>query len=503
MNAIWSVAQSDEVRYAPLQGEQEVDVAIVGGGITGLVSAIKLATAGKRVAVLEAGRIGAGSTGRSTGNLYATVSLGLSNISKKHGSDTAQSVASCRQQAVQFIERTVHDYGIECEFVRRPMYHSVHKENAHYVQQLEEELNASVAAGLAVTSVSEVPELPFAQHKAFRLEDQAQFNPWRYTVGLAKAVRERNGLIYENSKVMEIDAGNGTLVTLAGKVKAQDIVFATHTPKGINLLQAEMQPYQEYGISAELKHGATYPMGAFWILDDSKSIRSYEYDGKRYLIIIGGKHKTGHGSLGAGYFNMLEEYAKTYFDVARFVHRWSAQQYEPADALPYIGRSAHSNVYVGTGYAADGLTWGTAAGEIISGQILGQAGSDIGERLNPRRFTPIKSGKNWIKENVSVARHLMKAHFASTEKHDLEQIKPGEGAVVTVDGEKLAVYRDTNQELAAVSAECPHMKCQVHWNGAEKTWDCPCHGSRFTTQGKLIEGPAYRDLTLHPLEMKV
>lgn len=503
MNAIWNIAHTDDKRYAPLEGDREVDVVIIGGGVTGLTTALKLIDAGKRVAVLEAHRIGAGSTGRSTGNLYATVSQGLAPVRKKHGVDTIRAIVACRNQAIDFIEQTIKRFAIECEFSRRPLYHCVHHANDERSQGLDAELDASIAAGLSASLVdNDVPLLPFAPHRAFRLDNQAQYNPLSYVRGLAKVISERNGLIFEDSEVMNVDAADGKVVTRSGTVRAHDIVFATHTPKGVSLLQAQMQPYQEYGISAELKPGAAYPDGAFWIVDDAKSIRSYEYNGKHYLVVIGGKHKTGHGDLGAGYYSMLEGYAKAHFDVARFEHRWSAQQYQAADQLPYIGRSGKNNLFVGTGYAADGLTWSAVAADVIASQIMGQGNADIGELFNPRRFTPIKSGKSWIQENTTVAKHLFKAQFGSTESQKVDQIKAGEGGVVTVDGDKLAVYRAANNELTVMSAECPHMKCLVNWNGADSTWECPCHGSKFAAKGELIEGPAYEGLAPHPMDLE-
>lgn len=501
MNPIWNTGLVDKIQYPPLQGALEVDVAIIGGGVTGLTTAIKLIEAGKSVAVLEARQVGAGSTGRSTGNLYATVSSGLAQVRQKHGIEMTKKVVAARAQAVDFIEQTIQRFAIDCDFARRPMYCCLHTQDEKHEQRFQAELETSAASGIAAEVVDKVPELPFPMHSAFRLEGQAQYNPLRYATGLAKAIVERKGHIFEQCKVTHIDASSGVVTTQAGEVRAKDIVQATHTPKGINVLQAEMQPYQEYGIASELKEGV-YPDGAFWIVDDSKSIRSYEYAGKHYLIIIGGKHKTGHNSPEADPYTALEDYANAHFEVARFTHRWSAQQYQPADLLPYIGRSAHKNVYVGTGYAADGLTWGTVAAEIISKQVLGEQHQDLAEIFNPRRFTPLKSGKSWIEENAAVAKELFKAHILPGEDRSVHDLESGEGGVVTVNGDKLAVYRSPNDDLVVMSAECPHMKCLVNWNKADATWDCPCHGSRFSANGELLEGPAYKGLAAGSLEPK-
>lgn len=491
MNPIWNIA-SKATAYPPLREPREADTVIIGAGVTGLATALKLIEAGQRVVVLEALSVGAGGTGRSTGNLYGTLSTGLAEIRKKHSISTLRTIVKRRMQAISFIEQTVAKYHIECEFSRCSMYLCVRAPIQDAVRRLEAEFEASIDAGLVCAWVKNAPTLPFSVHRAIEIENQAQFNPRSYLEGLAQAVVERGGQIFENTRVTQVDGRRGIVTTDSSRVRAHDIVYATHTPKGINVLQAEMQPYQEYGVAAELK-GEEYPDGAFWILDDSKSLRSYRYQGKHYLIVIGGKHKTGHGTLGVGYYDMLKDYAKTHFDVAAFEHQWSAQQYIPADQLPYIGRSAHQNVHVGTGYSADGLTWGVVAADILGRQVLGHK-EDEDELFNSRRFTPFKSGKNWFTENKTVAMHWLKARFGAEKNSHIKHISAGDGDVVNINGANLAVHRTPGGELKVLSAECPHMKCLVRWNGAERTWDCPCHGSRFSVDGKLIEGPAFEGL---------
>lgn len=492
MNAIWNIARTN-LSYPPLSGECEADTVIIGGGITGLVTAHKLLEAGQSVVVLEALRIGDGSTGRSTGNLYGTVSTGLGKLRKQYDAATVKDVVQRRMQAIDFIEETVKQYSITCEFARRPMYLCLRASEQKWTQYLDDELSASQEAGL---SCAEETELPFSTHRAIRLDHQAQFNPLSFVQGLAQAISARGGQIFEQSRVCKIDAAGKTVSTPLGAVHARDVVHATHTPKGINLLQAEMQVFQEYGIAARLaqpdSHGINWSDGIYWLLDEHKSIRGYRRGEQQYLLVIGGKHKTGHGELGTGYYQMLKNYAQNYFSVEGIDYQWSAQQYVPADQLPYIGHSARRNIHVGTGFAADGLVWGTVAADIVCRQILHESRGD--RRFTPWRFTPMKSGKNWLRENKTVATHWIKGRFASKQKLRFEQIAPGEGQVLDFDGDKVAAYRAPNGELTVLSAECPHMKCPVHWNSADSTWDCPCHGSRFATDGALLEGPAFEGL---------
>lgn len=494
MNAIWNLDHATVGEFLPLHTECDVDTVVIGGGVTGLCTALKLAESGQSVALLESHRIASGSTGRSTGNLYSTVSQHLSKIATKHNDQVVAAVVDARDKAINWVEFVIQKYSIDCSFYRRPLHICVREENLQLEKDLADELDASIAAGVSANQSSAVEALPFPVRAAIRLDHQAQYNPRCFLLGLANAFCQHGGRIFERSKAVDINAGDGVVTTPGGKVKAKNIVLATHTPKGINLLQAEMEPYQEYGISAELKEGC-YPDGAFWLRDDSVSLRGYQHQGKRYLVVIGSKHKTGQGELGSGYYDALKEYARTHFNVNHFEHQWSAQQYKPADLLPYIGRSGHHNVYVATGFAADGLTWGAVAADIISRQILGESSIDHANLFNPRRFTPVKSAKNWIKENASVAKNMLQGHFTSAKHKTLEELAPGEGKVLELDGEKVAAYRGRDK-LSVVSAECPHMKCIVNWNGADNTWDCPCHGSRFTTDGELIEGPAYEDLRL-------
>lgn len=500
MRSIWKIDDNEQVCYPQLTGVMTVDTVIIGGGITGVTTALRLVEDGQLVAVLEAGRVGSGDTGNSTGNLYSTVSQGLAPIEKKWDQTVVSEVVSARAHAVDFIEKTVDRYGIDCQFSRRPLHFCVR--DASGAQQkaldkmLDSELEVSLAAGLSASIVNQIAEFPLAVHRALRIENQAQFNPFKYTRGVAKTIAEQGGLIFSNSRLVSIDADIGLVKTANGEIKAKNIVFATHTPLGINLLQAEMQPYREYGISARL-NGNSYPEGVFWMQDDSKSVRSYDYKGEKYLVVVGSKHKTGEGTEGPGYYKTLQEYASRHFDVASFEHQWSAQQFQSADLLPYIGRSGHDNVWVGTGYSADGLTWGTLAGGVISDQIKGRE-NRVSDLFNPRRFTPIKSAAGWLKENASVTKHFVKDYLTPAKLKHLEEVMPGEGKLVKLDGEKLAVYRSPDNELSVLSPVCPHMKCLVSWNDADTTWDCPCHGSRFSpTDGSVIEGPAIEPLTRH------
>lgn len=489
MDSIWSI---DGLRYPALENHTDVDVAIIGGGITGLTTALRFAEGGKSVVVLEAREVGGGSTGGSTGNLYSPLAKGLSEVREKWDDDTAAAVVDSRSRAVDLIEKTIQRFGIDCGFHRRPLYRVVPHSDSDQASALDKEADALARTGLTVRAADDAATY-FNVRRGLKIEHQAQFQPLAYAQGLAAAVVSRGGTVHERSRVLEADYDEGVLRTKDAEVHAGAIVSATHTPAGVNVLQTAMVPSREYAVGAKLRSD-TYPEGIFWLLDPFHSIRSYRHDGANYLMVIGEKHKTGETSDAAASYQRLREYLDRHFDIDRFEYHWSAQQYSPADSLPYIGRlPGGDKAYVATGFSGDGLVWGTLGAMVISDHILGHD-NPWAERFGAHRFTPAKSARGWVKENVSVAKHLAK-DYLDPDKNALKSVSPGEGKVVTVEGEQLAVHRDREGRLSVVSAVCPHMKCVVHWNPEDSTWDCPCHGSRFEADGAVLEGPAFHSLS--------
>lgn len=492
MDSIWFAGGDHWGRFSALEGRIDVDTVIVGGGITGISTALRLSEAGQRVAVLEAARIGASNTGCSTGNLYGTVSAGLAQVRGKWGDDVTRDVAAMRMQAVDWVQETAARLGIDCGFARRPLFAGVAGDDPGQLETLEEEFAALQVAGLDPQWTDAMPGVPISLRRALHLERQAQFDPYCYTRALANALASRGVQLYEDSAVVDVDASDGRVTTAGGEAGARHIVFATHTPIGFNLVQAEMEVLREYGISATLASGAP-PEGIFWIKDQGRSLRHHDVDGRRHLVVVGEKHKTGEPEPGVDYHARLRATVSSHFDVAAFEHAWSAQQFKSADALPYIGRSAHDNVLVATGFGADGLTWGTVAARLVAGLIQGKE-EEATELLSPRRFTPAKSGKVWFAENATVVKHLIGDRLSGGDVARLGDVGAGEGRIVEFDGRKFAAYRSPSGDLSVVSPVCTHLGCHVAWNPEATSWDCPCHGSRFDTDGGVIEGPALRPL---------
>ena len=496
--SIWK-GTSEETDFPALTGDLSVDVAIIGGGITGITAALLLSQAGKSVAVLEAGKLGMGTTGFSTGNLYAVLAEHLFTIGEKWDEATMRAVADARQGAVDLIEKIITTHAIDCDFFRRPLHLFAADAAEERKGAVEKEYQAAVTIGLKARLTETLPS-PFKAEKALIIEEQAQFHPLNYVKGLAQAIADERCQIFEHSKAIAIDDSRCIVDTAGGSVTAGKIIMATHTPKGVNVLQTELGPYREYAIAARLD-GNDFPEGIFWSLGPSRhSIRSYDSNGHKYLLVLGEDHKTGQKEETGECYQRLEEYLRANFAAGAIEYRWSAQRYYPADKLPYIGKSIGSaNVYVATGYATDGLVYGTLAAVLISDDIMGRENPCSG-LFDSRRFNPAKSAKEFLTENINVAGYYLKDYLKGPETHSADEVGRGEGKLIKLNGEKLAAYRDDNGKLFLLSPVCTHMKCIVHWNKAERTWDCPCHGSRFQFDGEVIEGPAIAALESKSLE---
>jgi glycine/D-amino acid oxidase-like deaminating enzyme/nitrite reductase/ring-hydroxylating ferredoxin subunit len=490
--AIWSTA-SDDLVFAPLDRDLEVEVVVVGGGITGITMAAVLGRAGRRVAVLESGRVGFGSTGSSTGNLYATVGQSLHQLVAKWGTDTVAQVVNSRNSAIDLIQKQVQDYGLDCGFARQPwVMYSLHASRENE-RTLTSECEAARACGLRARLTGDLP-LPYPVHQALLIPDQAQFHPLKYVRQLAAAIRSERCAIHEGSPVVEIDGENGIVKTPGFTIRAEHVVMATHTPKGLSALHTELGPYREYAVAAPLGE-RQLPGGIFWSTGpESHSIRRVEIEGRGHVMVIGEKHKTGQRDDAETAYHRLEEVLRVRFNVTRASHTWSAQQYRAADYLPYIGPSPGSaRVHLACGFGADGLVYGTLAAMLIGDHIAGRD-NPLLQLFSPRRFTPLRSARQFVKENLNVAGYFVKDYFKGADAQDAAQVARGEGRIIEVGADKMAVFRDDNDRLHAVSALCTHMKCVVHWNRAERSWDCPCHGSRFSIDGDVLEGPAITPL---------
>jgi glycine/D-amino acid oxidase-like deaminating enzyme/nitrite reductase/ring-hydroxylating ferredoxin subunit len=474
-------------RRPALEGDERVDVAVVGAGITGLTAARLLVGRGKRVAVLEQGRIGSGTTGGTTAHVTQFPDLSYTELVSKFGRDGVRQVVESTRQAMERIVSFIQEDAISCDFARVPAY--LYTESEDEVSRLKEEMDATREVGMPAVFTRELP-LPFKTAGAVRFDDQARFHPLAYLGGLASKVDR----IYEETRVVNVEGdGPFRVETERGTVTADSVLFATHTPAGFSLLHAELEPLRSYVLGVRLRNQEP-PDGLFYDTADPYNYTRRQPDGGRNILLVGGKdHKTGHGDPDESY-RALEEYVRQRWSVESIDYRWSAQFYDPPDGLPLIGEAlTSSRVFVATGYSGTGMIFGTVGGMLLADLALDRA-PDWAEVYRTSRVKPLAGGPRIAKLNVEVARDFVKDRLTTHRIEDISEIPMGEGRVVRLGGEKVAVYREESGKVHAVSPVCTHAFCIVHWNPSEKTWDCPCHGGRYSPDGQVLEGPPVKGL---------
>lgn len=497
--SLWEDITLKEEIYPTLKKKMTVDIAIIGGGITGLTAALELMRQGKTVVILEANQVGSGTTGNSTGNLYIPIQPYYHKLLNKFHLDTLKLVAQSRQKAIDYIENVVNTHNVSCNFTRRPMYfYASHQEELEFLQKETETLNL---CGIKVDTLDVTEKFPLKMPfiTAARIDNQARFNPRQYVVTLAKHLQQQGCLIFENSRVVMIEEKNNQCIfkTEEGTVVAKYGIIATHTPIGINPIQLYTAAYRSYVVAVKLLED-NYPDMNCWNLTTphyAMSTHSMSKDKVDLLLVAGSHHKTGQSNNTQSHFEELEKYLKKTFAVKEIKYRWSAQHYHAADGLPYIGNALrYKNIFEATGFFADGLVYGTMAGVLLADKINKKSNA-LEAPLNSKRHDFFASVGFLIKENFNTFLQYLKDMPAfNAHQQQFNTIPMGDAKVYVINGEKCGIYKDHNQKLHVVSAVCTHMKCIVHWNSAEKTWDCPCHGSRFTHEGIVIEGPAQENL---------
>jgi glycine/D-amino acid oxidase-like deaminating enzyme/nitrite reductase/ring-hydroxylating ferredoxin subunit len=479
--------------YAPLETAVTVDVCVVGGGVLGLLTADLLKRAGRTVAVLEAGRVATGVTGYTTAKVTALHGLIYDQVRSRFGEEGARHYAEANDAGLALIADRVAEDGIECDFRRRPAL--TYAEDEGDLESLQKEVDAARAAGLDAELVTDV-DLPWEVAGAVRLGDQAEFHPRRFLLAVADSVSGGGSHVFERTRVTGVDDGDPCRVRTedGAEVTAGAVVIATHYPTlDRGLFFARLSAERSYALGIRAR-GRT-PQGMFLSTESpSHSVRATPYDGGELLIVGGESHKTGTSDPVERYA-ALEEWARERFDVAAVEYRWSAQDAMPADGIPYVGKLSPiaRRVWTASGFKKWGFTNGAAAAIMLSDAILGRE-NPWAETFDANRFKPLAAAPALLKENISVGAHFFGDRLAPADARSLEQLAPGEGGIVKVDGDKVAAFRDDDGVVHAVSPICTHLYCQVSFNAAERSWDCPCHGSRFATDGTVIEGPAVSPL---------
>jgi glycine/D-amino acid oxidase-like deaminating enzyme/nitrite reductase/ring-hydroxylating ferredoxin subunit len=471
-------------------GGLQADVAVIGGGIVGITTARLLKDMGLTVAVIEARRVGRQVTGRSTAKLTSQHGVIYQTLEQKFGEAHARLYAQAQESAIRKIRSLASRHGIDCDIETKAAYAYTCDEGS--VSTLEKEVAIAQRLGLPATLVKET-DLPFDVLAAMRFDNQAQFHPTKYVEGLARTIPGEGSHVFEGSRVVNWEPTR--VVTDQGTVTARHVVMATHLPLGqVGGYYARAYPQAEPVIAARIRR---VPEGMYINVEQpSRSIRTHRHpNGEVYGIVAGTSFKPGHTDEERRAFEDIERWLTDRFEAGPIEHRWVNEDYKSMDSAPFIGWSSSvvgEGYLVATGFDAWGISNGTAAAMILADLAAGKENAGL-EVFDAKRIKPVAGAGQFLKENAEVAAHLVSGYLSRKPK-SLEELAPGEAGIMKLDGKNIAAYRDEQGQVHAVSAVCSHMGCIVGWNETDKTWDCPCHGSRFELDGEVIHGPATRPL---------
>lgn len=490
------LASTPKTDYPELNKDIKVDTAIVGGGLVGITTAYLLKKQGVKVVVLEADKILKGTTGHTTAKLTSQHEIIYSELIKNLGKEKAKQYAEANEQAIRFVEQLSREEKIECDFSMQSAY--IFAQTDQYFKQLENEANAAIELGLPASITPDCP-LPFPVKGALRFDHQAQFHPRKYCLALAKRFHGDDCSIFENTRIVDVhDGAPCTLITERGnKITADTVVVATHFPFfGSNQFYfTRLDPTRSYALGITTRE--KFPGGMYISAETpTRSLRTTPLREGELLLIAGEHHRPGEGPDTNLHYRNLLDFARKYFPSAEVKYRWSTQDYTTLDNVPYVGllNPSMPNIYVATGFRKWGMTNGTVSARIISDLIV-KRDNPWASVYDPARFEAAPMVKNFVTTNVDVAKHLIGDKLSGVP--DEGEPSPGEAKVIARDGEKVGLFKDRKGKIHAVDITCTHMGCDLMWNAAELSWDCPCHGSRFTYEGEIIEGPALKTLRTH------
>lgn len=502
--SLWT-ATTKPIHTAPLDRDVKAEACIIGAGISGMTAAYLLAQAGVRVVVLEDGAVGSGETGRTTAHFTNALDDRYDVIESKHGRAAARLAAASHTEAIAAVRRIIEEEGIRCHAEDVDGWLFLHPSDD--AKTLEKEEEACRRAGLEVELSGSAPH--FDSGPALRFPDQLQLHPLEYLRGLTRAVEEAGGRVFTGTHA-RFPEGNRVKAN-GHTVDAGKVIVCSNPPVTTKLsLHAKMLAFRTYVIAGEVPTGKV-PHAMWWDTGDHEApspFPPYHYvrvqrmaDGKDLLISGGQDHRVGvHEHVEVDPYQALEEWTRQRFpELKRVAYRWSGEVLEPADHLAFIGQDpVPRDRYLATGDSGNGMTHGTLAGLILCDLVRGRP-NRFAELYKPRRRT-IRATGAILREHLGAARKLGR-YVMPGDIESAADLAPGEGAVMGSLQPK-AVYRDDAGKLHACSAVCPHLKCVVAWNPAEKSFDCPCHGSRFTAYGKVVSGPSNADLEETELDAK-
>ena len=481
-----------------LQQDIRTDVCIVGAGIAGMTTAYLLSLEGRSVVVLDDGAIGGGMTGRTTAHLTSAFDDRYLEMEKLHGEDGSRLIAASHTAAIDKVEEIVAREAIDCGFERLDGF--LFAPPGESTEVLDDEFAASRRAGLKVELVNRAPIETFDTGPALRFSSQAQFHPLDYMTGLTKAILSNGGQIFTQTHATKMDGGSGAKVEVASgvAVSCDAMVVATNSPvNDLVAIHTKQAPYTTYVIGLRIP-SRSVTRALYWDTPDPYHyvrLQGDKNDPSSEILIVGGEdHKTGQANDGARRYENLERWTRERFpQVGAVEFRWSGEVMEPADGIAFIGRNPldADNVYIATGDSGQGMTHGTIAGILLTDLLQGRknAWEDL---YSPSRIT-LRALPKYAQENINVAGQYTDL-VTPGEIESAEEVARGEGAVMRQGLTKVAVYRDDSGAVHTISAICKHLGCVVAWNSTEKTWDCPCHGSRYDAMGTVYQGPANSNL---------
>lgn len=489
---------TDLPTFPTLSEDISTEVAVVGAGITGITTAYLLTKAGYKVTILEAGEILSGTTGFTTAKITAQHGLIYQHLLKHFGEENARLYYDSNSKAMEWIINTAEELNLSCGMKRESAYLYADAGDEKTLKQLQQEYEAYEKLGLPGEWLDNV-SIPLMVSGAIKMPEQARFHPLQYLKGLLKVVLDNGGVIYEHTMMSDKIEKNGllTLITEQGdhRISCKYVVSASHYPfyDGGALYFSRLHADRSYCMAIQPE--TDYEGGMYLSAGDpTRSLRAVEWEGNNWVIVGGENHKTGQGICTIGHYENLELFAGNLLGIKSIPYRWSAQDLVTVDKVPYMGKmSKDEEIYIATGYGKWGMTSGTLAAQIISDQIR-RKDNPYTELYNPSRIDLSAGIKDLIVQNANVAKELVagKVEIVHKKTKDLEA---DEGAVVRHDGKRVGAYRDPEGKLHLVDTTCTHMGCECEWNDGERSWDCPCHGSRFSYDGEVLDGPATVPLT--------
>ena len=469
--------------------DKKFDVLIIGAGITGLTTAYLLKDCGLSIGIIEATKAGYGTTGYTTAKITVQHDLIYDNLINNFSMEEAKQYLKANEEGVKLIKKIIEENSIQCDYKEQTAY--VYASSVDEIESLKKELKAYEALGIDGFYSDTVP-LPNKAYGAIGIRNQGQFNPLKYLYSLYNILKESNCEIYENVRALDIRPHDEHIDvdTKKGTIHADKVIVASHYPFDNSFGLYFLRLYQEkaYVIAARTNEK---PFEGMYINinDPIYSMRYHFFGDDNLLILAGGKHRAGEKDDETESYNELKRFLNSNFKNAEIVSKWSTQDCMTYDQIPYIGRYTDSieNLYVATGFKKWGMSHSAAAALILKNKILCME-DDYSGIFNPSRFTPVQSSKEFVSSVKSIALGFL--NRLASDLEEFSDIKPGEGKIVNYDGKKVGVYKNEAGEYYCINPVCSHLKCALSFNEAEKTWDCPCHGSRFDIKGNILEGPA-------------